>query len=277
MEFNTETLTPLLTYWGIKIVLALVIYIIGKWIAKRITRVITRLMERAELDVTLVTFLANIVYAFLLAAVILAALDTLGVPVTSLLAVLGAAGLAIGLAMKDSLGNFAAGVMLVMFRPFKKGDFVEAGGVSGTVTEVRIFSTILTTPDNKVVIIPNGQIGSGTITNYSANEQRRVDMVFGVGYDDDLKVARKVLTDLCANHPLVLDDPETKIFVANLGDSSVDFAVRPWAKTADYWTVYGDLLEQGKAALEEAGCSIPYPQSDVHLHASNPLADLIAK
>ena len=277
MDFNTETLMPLLTDWGIKIVLALVIYIIGKWIAKRITRVITRLMERAELDVTLVTFLANIVYAFLLAAVILAALDTLGVPVTSLLAVLGAAGLAIGLAMKDSLGNFAAGVMLVMFRPFKKGDFVEAGGVSGTVTEVRIFSTILTTPDNKVVIIPNGQIGSGTITNYSANEQRRVDMVFGVGYDDDLKVARKVLTDLCANHPLVLDDPGTKIFVANLGDSSVDFAVRPWAKTADYWTVYGDLLEQGKAALEEAGCSIPYPQSDVHLHASNPLADLIAK
>ena len=211
MEFNTETLMPLLTDWGIKIVLALVIYIIGKWIANRITRVITKLMERAELDVTLVTFLANIVYAFLLAAVILAALDTLGVPVTSLLAVLGAAGLAIGLAMKDSLGNFAAGVMLVMFRPFKKGDFVEAGGVSGTVTEVRIFSTILTTPDNKVVIIPNGQIGSGTITNYSANEQRRVDMVFGVGYDDDLKVARKVLTDLCANHPLVLDDPETKI------------------------------------------------------------------
>jgi small conductance mechanosensitive channel len=234
-------------------------------------------MERAELDVTLVSFLANIVYAFLLAAVILAALDTLGVPVTSLLAVLGAAGLAIGLALKDSLGNFAAGVMLVMFRPFKKGDFVEAGGVSGTVTEVRIFSTILTTPDNKVVIIPNGQVGSGTITNYSANDQRRVDMVFGVGYDDDLKVARKVLTELCANHPLILGEPETKIFVANLGDSSVDFAVRPWAKTADYWTVYGDLLEQGKAALEEAGCSIPYPQSDVHLHASNPLADLIAK
>jgi small conductance mechanosensitive channel len=277
MEFNTETMMPLITSWGIKIVLALVIYIIGKWIAKRIMHVISKLMERAELDVTLVSFLANIVYAFLLAAVILAALDTLGVPITSLLAVLGAAGLAIGLALKDSLGNFAAGVMLVMFRPFKKGDFVEAGGVSGTVSEVRIFSTILTTPDNKVVIIPNGQIGAGTITNYSANDQRRVDMVFGVGYDDDLKVARKVLTDLCANHPLVLDDPETKIFVANLGDSSVDFAVRPWAKTADYWTVYGDLLEQGKAALEEAGCSIPYPQSDVHLHAVNPLTDLTAK
>jgi small conductance mechanosensitive channel len=139
---------------------------------------------------------------------------------------------------------------------------------------VRIFSTILTTPDNKQIIIPNGQVGADSITNYSAKEQRRVDMVFGVSYDDDLKVARKVLTELCANHPLVLDDPATKIFVANLGDSSVDFAVRPWANTADYWTVYGDLLEQGKMALEEAGCSIPYPQSDLHLHPTNPLSKM---
>lgn len=275
MEFNMETLMPMITTWGIKIVLALLIYLVGKWIAKRITRVINGLMERAEMDATLVNFLGNIVYAFLLAAVILAALDTLGVPVTSLLAVLGAAGLAIGLALKDSLGNFASGVMLVMFRPFKQGDFVEVAGVSGTVSEVRIFSTILTTPDNKEVIIPNGQVGADTITNYSANDQRRVDMVFGVGYDDDLKVARQVLTDLCANHPLILEDPATKIFVANLGDSSVDFNVRPWVKTDDYWTVYGDLLEQGKIALEEAGCSIPYPQSDVHLHAQNPLSDLM--
>ena len=275
MEFNMETLMPMVTTWGIKIVLALLIYLVGKWIAKRITRVINGLMERAEMDATLVNFLGNIVYAFLLAAVILAALDTLGVPVTSLLAVLGAAGLAIGLALKDSLGNFASGVMLVMFRPFKQGDFVEVAGVSGTVSEVRIFSTILTTPDNKEVIIPNGQVGADTITNYSANDQRRVDMVFGVGYDDDLKVARQVLTDLCANHPLILEDPATKIFVANLGDSSVDFNVRPWVKTDDYWTVYGDLLEQGKIALEEAGCSIPYPQSDVHLHAQNPLSDLM--
>ena len=275
MEFNMETLMPMITTWGIKIVLALLIYLVGKWIAKRITRVINGLMERAEMDATLVNFLGNIVYAFLLAAVILAALDTLGVPVTSLLAVLGAAGLAIGLALKDSLGNFASGVMLVMFRPFKQGDFVEVAGVSGTVSEVRIFSTILTTPDNKEVIIPNGQVGADTITNYSANDQRRVDMVFGVGYDDDLKVARQVLTDLCAKHPLVLEDPATKIFVANLGDSSVDFNVRPWVKTDDYWTVYGDLLEQGKIALEEAGCSIPYPQSDVHLHAQNPLSDLM--
>ena len=155
--------------------------------------------------------------------------------------------------------------MLILFRPFKQGDFVEVAGVSGAVTEVKIFSTILTTPDNKLVVIPNAQVAADTITNYSANDQRRVDMVFGVGYDDDLKVARQVLTDLCANHPLVLDDPATNIFVLNLGDSSVDFAVRPWAKTADYWKVYGDIMEQAKVGLEAAGCSIPYPQRDVHV------------
>jgi small conductance mechanosensitive channel len=276
MEFNfdTQALIPVLTDWAIKIVLALLIYIVGKWVARRVTRFVGKLMSRAEMDNTLVAFLSNIIYALLLAIVILAALDKLGVPVTSALAILGAAGLAIGLALKDSLGNFAAGVMLVFFRPFKKGDFVEVAGVAGTIDEVRIFSTILTTPDNKQIIIPNGQVGAGTITNYSAKEQRRVDMVFGVSYDDDLKVARKVLTELCANHPLVLDDPATKIFVMNLGESSVDFAVRPWAKTADYWTVYGDLLEQGKLALEEAGCSIPYPQSDLHLHPTNPLSKM---
>lgn len=272
---NRADLIPLLTDWAIKIVLALVIYIVGKWIAKRLTRLLTRLLEAQDFDPTLVNFLSNLVYAILLVAVILAALDTLGLPVTSLLAVVGAAGLAIGLAMKDSLGNFAAGVMLVMFRPFSKGDFVEVAGVSGSVDEIRIFSTTLTSPDNKVIIIPNGQVAAGTITNYSAKDQRRVDMVFGVGYDDDLKVVREVLTRICANHALVLEDPATNIFVKNLGDSCVEFAVRPWVKTSDYWTVWGDLLEQGKAELEAAGCNIPYPQTDVHLHHQNPIADLL--
>ena len=198
--------------------------------------------------------------------VVIAALQYLGLPITSLVAVLGAAGLAIGLALKDSLGNFASGVMLVMFRPFTKGDYVEVAGVGGTVDEVRIFSTILTTPDNRQVIIPNGQVAADTITNYTALDQRRVDLTFGVGYNDDLKLARSVLERICKEHPLVLDDPATKIFVANLGDSSVDFNVRPWCKTGDYWTVYGDLLETAKVELEAAGCSIPYPQSDVHLH-----------
>jgi small conductance mechanosensitive channel len=274
VDFNTEQLTAMGTEWGIKIVLALLIFIIGKWVAKKVAAFTSKLLQKADVDPTLDKFLCNIVYTLLLAAVILAALDSLGIPVTSLLAILGAAGLAVGLALKDSLGNFAAGVMLIIFRPFKQGDFVEVAGVSGVVNEIKIFSTILTTGDNKLVIIPNGQVGADTITNYSALDQRRVDLVFGVGYDDDLKVTRQVLTDICARHPLVLDDPATNIFVVNLGDSSVDFACRPWCKTSDYWKVYGDILETAKVELEAAGLNIPYPQSDVHLHTQNPLKDL---
>ncbi len=264
--FNNGDLMPMLITWAGKLVLALLIYLIGKWVAKKITKSIGLLMKDREVDATLNQFLSNIVYAVLLIAVILAALDKLGLPITPLFAIVAASGLAIGLAMKDSLGNFAAGVMLIMFRPFGKGDFVEVAGVAGTVDEIRIFSTILTTPDNKQVIIPNGLINAATITNYNAKEMRRVDMVFGVGYDDDLKLAREVLTRVCKNHPKVLDDPALKVFVMNLGDSSVDFAVRPWAKTADYGTVKGDLLEQAKVALDAAGLNLPYPQSDVHLH-----------
>jgi len=271
--FSNADLMPMLTDWAIKIVLALLIYVIGKWIANRVTAFVRRLMGVRAADPTLINFLSNVVYAILLAAVILASLDTLGLPVTSLVAVVGAAGLAVGLALKDSLGNFASGVMLVMFRPFVKGDVVEVAGVTGKVDQVLIFSTIMTTPDNKKIIIPNGQVAAGTITNYTAHDQRRVDLVFGVGYDDDLKVAREVLTRICSNHPKVLKEPETSIFVLNLGDSSVDFAVRPWAKTADYWTVWGDLLEQGKLELEAAGCNIPYPQTDVHLYQAKPLSD----
>jgi small conductance mechanosensitive channel len=274
--FSNADLIPMLTGWGIKIIMALVIYVIGKWIAKRLTGVVKKLMTAKDSDPTLINFISNMVYAILLVAVILASLDTLGLPVTSLIAIVGAAGLAVGLALKDSLGNFASGVMLVMFRPFVKGDVVEVAGVVGKVDEVRIFSTILTTPDNKQIIIPNGQVAADTITNYTAHDQRRVDLVFGVGYDDDLKVARAVLVKLCADHPKILDDPATNIFVMNLGDSSVDFAVRPWARTEDYWTVWGDLLEQGKLELEAAGCNIPYPQTDVHLHTSNSLASLEA-
>lgn len=261
----SDTLLPQVTEWVINFIFALLIYLVGKWIAAMLTRWLARLMESRQIEATLVNFLSNLLYAILLAAVILAALDTLGLPITSLVAVVGAAGLAIGLAMKDSLGNFASGVMLVMFRPFCKGDFIEAAGVAGTVEDIRIFNTVLITPDNKQVVIPNGQVAADPITNYTARDQRRVDMEFGVGYDDDLKAAREVLTRICADHPLVLDEPATKIFVKSLGDSSVNFAVRPWVKTSDYWTVWGDLLETGKVELEAAGCSIPFPQRDVHL------------
>jgi len=272
--FTNDELFPLLTDWAVKIILALVIYVVGKWIARRVTALVNKLLGVRQVDPTLVNFLGNIVYAVLLAAITIAALDTLGFPVTSLLAVVGAAGLAVGLALKDSLGNFAAGVMLVLFRPFSKGDFVEAAGVAGKVDDVQIFSTILTTADNKQITIPNGQVYSGTITNFTRKDKRRLDMVFGVSYDDDLKVARDVLTRVCTGHPKVLKEPAFNIFVLSLGDNSVNFAVRPWAKTEDYWAVWGDLMEQGKTELEKAGCSIPYPQRDVHLHATNPLTDL---
>jgi len=255
--------------WGLKLVVALAIFIIGRWVAKKVTGTMRKVMTARELEVTLIAFLGNLVYAILLTVVIVAALDSLGIPVTSVMAVLGAAGLAIGLALKDSLGNFAAGVMLVMFRPFSKGDFVEVAGISGKVEEIRIFSTYLLTTDNKLIVVPNGQIGNDAITNYTRMDTRRVDFVFGVGYDDDLKTARSVLEKICEEHPLVLEDPATKIFVKELGASSVDFAVRPWCKTEDYWTVWGDLLETGKVELEAAGCNIPYPQTDVHLHQVN--------
>jgi len=263
---QSEDFIPMLGDWGLKIIFALLIYVVGKWVSRLVTSWLGRIMKARDVDNTLVIFLGNIVYAVLLTAVILASLDTLGFPITSLMAVVGAAGLAVGLAMKDSLGNFAAGVMLVVFRPFSTGDVVEVAGITGKVEGINIFNTVLLTPDNKQVIIPNGQVGAGTIINYTAKDQRRVDMVFGVSYDDDLKVARGILEKICANHPLVLDDPATNIFVLSLGDSSVNFAVRPWTKTEDYWTVWGDLMEQGKVELEAAGCSIPYPQRDVHMH-----------
>jgi small conductance mechanosensitive channel len=200
---------------------------------------------------------------------VIAAFDQLGIPATSFLAIIGAAGLAIGLALKDSLSNFASGVMLVLFRPFGKGDFIEAGGVTGTVNEIHLVSTLLTTPDNKLITVPNALMYTSTITNYSAKDTRRVDMVIGVGYDDDLKVAADVLRKVCENNPLILKDPETKIFINNLGDSAVDFVVRPWVKSEDYWTVLAEVLETAKVELEAAGCNIPYPQTDVHLHQVN--------
>lgn len=266
---TSEEFIPMITGWGMKLIVALVIFFIGRWVAKVITRAFRRAISRGKIDETLESFLGNIVYVILMVAVILAAVDTLGVNITSLLAIVGAAGLAIGLALKDSLGNFAAGVMLISFRPFAKGDFVEVAGTSGSVDEVRIFNTILTTPDNKKITIPNALITADAITNYSALDTRRVDLVIGVGYDDDLKQARDTITQVVTGHDKVLDEPEFKIFVSELADSSVNFNVRPWVKTDDYWTVYGDLLESLKVELEAAGCNIPYPQRDVHLHQVN--------
>jgi len=265
--FASETFIGLLQGWGLKLLTALAIFIIGRWIAKALNRWLRRLLTNKEMDPTLTNFLCNFVYAILLTAVIVSALQVLGVPITGLAAILGAAGLAIGLALKDSLGNFAAGVMLAMFRPFKAGDLVEVAGVTGKVDEIRIFSTILNTNDNVQVTIPNGTVVADPIINHTAHENRRVDLTIGVGYDDNLKQAREILLSVCQAHPKVLEDPAVNVFVIELADSSVNFVVRPWCQTGDYWTVWGDVLEQSKVALEAAGLSIPYPQQDVHMHA----------
>jgi small conductance mechanosensitive channel len=250
--------------------IALAIFVIGKWLAHRVQKTFVKLLSKREVDAVLIDFLGTIVYTLIIIVAVIAAVDQMGIPATSFLAVLGAAGLAVGLALKDSLSNFASGVMLVLFRPFTKGDFVDAGGIIGTVDEIHLVNTILTTPDNKQIIVPNALMYTSAITNYSAKDTRRVDMVIGVGYSDDLKVAAEVLRKVCDAHALVLDQPETKIFINNLGDSSVDFVVRPWVKSENYWAVLADILETSKMELEAAGCNIPFPQRDVHLHQVSP-------
>jgi len=250
----------------INLVIAGIIFLVGKWVAKMTQNALEALLRKRSVDEVLVDFLGTIVYALVIVAAIVAAFDQVGIPATSFIAIIGAAGLAIGLALKDSLSNFASGVMLVLFRPFTKGDFIDAGGITGTVDEIRLVSTTLTTPDNKLVTVPNAMIYTSAITNYSSKETRRLDMVFGVGYDDDLKVVADILTKICSDHPKVLAEPEPNIFITNLGDSSVDFAVRPWVNGVDYWGVRAELLGTAKIELEAAGCNIPYPQTDVHLH-----------
>jgi small conductance mechanosensitive channel len=251
--------------WAIRLGVALAIFIIGKWVARIITRAVQRVMGKAGMDAMLAKFLGNILYAVLLVAVIIAAVDQLGVNTTSLLAVFGAAGLAVGLALQNSLSNFSAGVMLIIFRPFKVGDFIEAAGVSGVVEEVQIFNTLLKTPDNREIIVPNGQIYSGTITNFSARDTRRIDLVFGIGYEDDIKKAKQLIEQIVTADDRILTDPAPAIALGELADSSVNINVRPWVKSGDYWPVRADLLENVKAAFDANGISIPFPQRDVHM------------
>ncbi len=258
--------TALFVNIGTRLILVLLIYIIGRWMARIAQKVLEKMLRHRGVDEVLVDFLGTVANVAVTVIAIIAALDQLGIAPASLLAVVGAASLAVGLALKDSLSNFAAGVMLVLFRPFTKGDFVDAGGESGTVDEVWLNSTRLVTPDNKVVLVPNAQIWNGAITNYSAKDTRRVDMVIGVGYDDDLKKTYEVIMGVLNEHDKILKDPAPQVWVNNLGDSSVDFVVRPWVAKADYWSVWADVLERTKVALDEAGISIPYPQSDVHWH-----------
>lgn len=265
MSKYLDIVQSLATVYGIKVIAAIAIFIIGKWLSGMLSRAVGNAMRRAKTDEMLVKFVVNLAYTGLLAFVILAALAQLGIQTTSFIAVLGAAGLAIGLALQGSLSNFAAGVMLIIFRPFKVGDFIEAAGTSGSVEEIMIFSTKLKSPDNKQLYVPNGSILSGTITNYSAKDQRRVDLVFGCGYGDDIKKAKALLEDIVKANALVLDDPAPTIGVLELGDSCVNFAVRPWVNTPDYWDAYFQITEAVKQRFDEAGISIPFPQRDVHL------------
>ncbi len=251
---------------AIQLGLAIVIFVVGRWIAQWLTSMVRKALARTDMEDTLERFLCNIVYTVLLAVVVLAALGQLGVETTSLLAIFGAAGLAVGLALQGSLSNFAAGVLIVAFRPYKVGDFIEGGGEAGTVDEVQIFTTVLKSSDNKKIIVPNSQIMNGTITNYSTLGTRRVDMVFGIGYDDDIDKAYQVLQQILDADDRILKDPAYTIALNELADSSVNFIVRPWANASDYWGVYNSVTEQVKRKFDEAGLSIPYPQQDVHMY-----------
>jgi len=251
--------------YGINIVLALVIFFIGKIAAKWVTKITLKSLNKTgQIDDTLSGFLNSVIYGILLVVVVLAALGQVGVETTSFIAILGAVGLAVGLAFQSTLSNISAGVMIVIFKPIKVGEFVEAGGASGVVEEINIFNTVMKTGDNKTIIISNSNIIGGNITNYSRKETRRVDLVFGIGYEDDLKLAKEILEDILNKDERILKDPAPFVAVSELADSSVNFVTRSWVKSADYWPVYFDILEKVKLKFDKKGISIPYPQMDVH-------------
>ena len=268
--FDTEKMSQMMdTYvipWGINIVMAIAIYFIGKVIVSVLVNLLSKIMTRSQYDDMLIDFVKAIARAVLMLFVIIAALDQLNVNTTSLAAILAAAGLAIGLSLQGSLQNFAAGVMLLVFKPFKAGDFIEAGGAMGVVKSISIFTTIMTSADNKEIIVPNGAIYGGNITNYSAKETRRVDMVVGIGYNSDLKKAKEILKEMLAADERILKEPAPTVAVGELADSSVNFVVRPWVATADFWAVKFDFTEAVKLRFDAEGISIPFPQMDLHVH-----------
>ncbi len=251
--------------WSINIGLAIVVFVVGRLIVKGLVKVLEKLLVKAKVDVMLVEFIGSMANVLLLLFVIIASLDMLGVNTTSLIAVMGAAGLAVGLSLQGSLQNFASGVLLIIFRPFQVGDFIDAGGISGTVEKITLFNAILLTPDNREIIVPNGSIYGGTITNFSARDTRRIDMVFGISYDDDIKKAKDILMAMLESDERVLKDPAPKVALSELANSSVNFVVRPWVKSEDYWATKWDLTENIKLAFDAQGVSIPFPQMDVHM------------
>ena len=268
MEYFDELIEQapeLATIYGTKILMALAIFIIGKFIANMLQRFTASLMRKRRIDDTVVSFISNMVWSVVFAFTVIATLSQFGVQTASLVAVIGAAGLAVGLALQGSLSNFAAGVLIVIFRPCRIGDYIEAAGVSGTVDEITIFSTRLITPDNKVVIAPNSAIMDGTITNYSARKTRRLDLTVGVAYDADIALVKKVLNQVISDNTLCLETPAPTVGILELADSSINFAVRPWVNTPDYWAAYFAMQEEMRIALDKAGVEIPFPQLDLHM------------
>ncbi len=261
-----ESIIELLTVFGFKILAAIIVFLVGNWVAKWIRGIIQNFMEKRQLEATVTGFVSSLSYYTMITFVVIVALGQLGVRTASFVAIIGAAGLAVGLALQGSLSNFASGVLLVIFRPFKVGDFVEAGGVAGVVNSIEIFYTIIKSPDNKKIIVPNSNIMAGNIVNYSAFPIRRLDLVFGIGYDDDIDHAKQIIWDVLNQDDRILKEPGATVSLSELADSSVNFAVRPWVNGADYWNVLCDTTETVKKQFDAAGISIPYPQQDVHVY-----------
>jgi len=270
LQGTLATLIDLVSAWGLKLIGALVVLVVGRSVARWARRLLQRLLTAKEVDPTLVPFVAGLTHYLIIAFVAVAVLGMVGIQTASMVAVLGAAGLAVGLALQGTLSNFAAGVMLLVFRPFRVGDYVEVGGSAGSVEAVGLFATTLNTPDNVRIVMPNGAIFGNTIKNYAANDTRRNDMVVGISYDDDIGIAIDTIRRVLDSETRVLDDPAPVVAVSELGDSSVNIVVRPWCKKEDYWGLRFDMMRTLKEQLEAAGCSIPFPQRDVHLfHAAS--------
>jgi small conductance mechanosensitive channel len=249
----------------LKIIGAVVVFIIGKWLARFLTNLVKKSLTKTNSDETLIKFIGDLVYFGLLVLVIISALGVLGVNTTSFVAIIGAAGLAVGLALQQNFSNFGAGVIILLLKPFKVGDFVEAGGAVGVIDTIGIFNTTFKTGDNKIIIVPNSNIIGGNIVNYSREAIRRIDLVIGVGYEDDLKLVKSTLEEILSNNEKVLQEPAPAVALAELADSSVNFNVRPWVKSEDYWAVRSALLETIKLTFDEKNISIPYPQMDIHM------------
>jgi small conductance mechanosensitive channel len=267
MDFNSliPFLKNYLALYGLKVIAAIVVFVLGRWAAKIVRGVIRKVLTRASVDPTIISFAVNLSYFIVLTFVVLAALGQLGIQTTSFIAIIGAAGLAVALSLQSSLSNFAAGFLMIIFKPFKKGDFIEGAGVTGTVEEIQIFTTRLKTPDNKLIIVPNGSLISGNITNFSTTGTRRVDMVFGIGYSDDIDRAKELISEIICKDARILKDPPCFIGLFELADSSVNFAVRPWVNSSDYFNVLCDTNESIKKRFDAEGISFPFPSRDVHI------------